>query len=356
MPGMPGMKMKVKGAKPEPAKTPGYTIVSITPELQQRIGVRLGTVDRDRLVMNIRAVGIIEPDQTRLVRIQTRINGWVTKVFLNFVGQKVKEGEPLLELYSPELLSAQQEYLIARPQRGATESQGEMGASVRRRLELWGVPKDELDDLERTRKVHDTLMLRSPITGTVLERNLLQGTYVEPSMVLYRIADLSVVWLQAKVYENELPHVEVGQSVKVRLQSRPEQELEGRVKFIEPVVQEKTRTINVRVEIANDDDSLKPGMYADLQLNHEMGEGLLVPTSAIMRTGERAIAFRVLADGRFEPIEVKLGGRFGSRFEILDGLAEGDQVVISAGFLIDSESRLKATTSTGGHSGHKHGG
>ncbi len=354
MPGMPGMKMPGGAAKSEPAKLPGYTIVSVAPERQQLIGVRTGRVERDHLVMSIRAVGIIEPDQTRLVQIQTRMNGWVTKVFVNFVGQNVKEGDPLLEIYSPELLSSQQEYLIARARSGTPESQ-KLRESARRRLELLGVPADEISELEKTGNVHDTLMLRSPISGTVLERDLIQGSYIDPKVVLYRLADLSVVWLQAKVYENELPHVEVGQPVRVRLQSRPESALEGRIKFIEPFVQEKTRTINVRVEIPNEEGTLKPGMYADLQMNHDMGEGLLVPTSAIVRTGERSIAFRVLPDDRFEPVEVTLGGRFENRFEILEGLAEGDQVVVSAGFLIDSESRLQATA-TAGHAGHKHGG
>jgi Cu(I)/Ag(I) efflux system membrane fusion protein len=354
MPGMPGMKMPRGGAKAEPAKVPGYTIVSVAPERQQLIGVRIGKVERDRLVMAIRAVGIIEPDQTRLVRVQSHINGWVTKVFVNFLGQKVKEGEPLLEIYSPELVATQQEYLIARS-RQAVDLRPKLAESGRRRLELYGVPGDEIDELEKTGKVHDTLMLRSPISGTVLERNLLQGSYIEPSVVLYKIADLSTLWLQAKIYENELPHVEVGQPVRVRLGSQADREIEGHVKFIEPFVQEKTRTINVRVEIANPDDTLKPGMFADLQMSHDMGAGLLVPSSAVMRTGDRSIAFRVLSDGKFEPVEVKLGGRFGNRFEILEGLEEGDQVVISAGFLIDSESRLKATTS-GSAGGHKHGG
>ena len=354
MPDMPGMKMPGGGVKSEPAKLPGYSIVSVAPERQQLIGVRIGRVERDHLVMSIRAVGIIEPDQTRLVRIQTRMKGWVTKVFVNFVGQKIQKGDPLLEIYSPELFSAQEEYLISLSRSGATDSL-KLRESVRRRLELLGVPADEISELEKTGKGRDALMLRSPISGTVLERDLIQGSYIEPNVVLYRIADLSVVWLQAKVYENELPHIEVGQPVRVRLQSRPDSELEGRIKFVEPFVQEKTRTINVRVEIPNDDGTLKPGMYADLQLSHQMGEGLLVPTSAIVRTGERAVAFRVLADDRFEPVEVTLGGRFGDRFEILEGLEEGDQVVISAGFLIDSESRLKATAA-GGQAGHKHGG
>jgi Cu(I)/Ag(I) efflux system membrane fusion protein len=164
-----------------------------------------------------------------------------------------------------------------------------------------------------------------------------------------------VVWLQAKIYEFEIPHIEIGQPVEVTVQSEPNQPFQGKVAFVEPVVQEATRTIKVRVAIDNSAGLLKPGTYADLKIEHDMGEGLLVPDSAVMRTGERAICFRSLPEGRFEPVEVKLGGRFDDRFEVLSGLKEGDDIVVSAGFLIDSESRLKATTS-GAAGGHKHGG
>ena len=163
-----------------------------------------------------------------------------------------------------------------------------------------------------------------------------------------------MVWLQAKIYEFELPHIEIGQPVEVTLQSEPNQPFQGKVTFVEPVVQEATRTVKVRVEIDNLQELLKPGMYADLKIEHDMGEGLLIPESAVLRTGERAICFRSLPEGRFEPVEVKLGGRFGDRFEVLSGLSEGDKIVVSAGFLIDSESRLKATTS-GAAGGHQHG-
>ncbi len=339
----------------ESSKVEGYSVVTLTPQRQQLIGVRTGEVERDRLIMSIRTVGIIEPDQTRLARIHTRVNGWVTKVYVNFVGQEVRKDGPLLELYSPELLATQDEYLIALERVGnqpISSTQRRVIEATQRRLELDGVSDREIAELEKTRKARETLLLRSPIGGQVLDRHVLEGNYVEPAMELYRIADLSVVWLQAKIYEHELPHIELNQPVEVTLPSQPDKAFEGKVSFIEPVLQEATRTVRVRVEIKNPDGHLKPGMYADLVVEHDMGEGLLVPESAVLRTGERAIAFRALPEGRFEPVEVKLGSRFGERFEILAGLNEGDKIVTSGNFLIDSESRLKAAT---GGMGHMHG-
>jgi Cu(I)/Ag(I) efflux system membrane fusion protein len=362
-----GMSMSSMQDPAEPSKIPGYSIVTIAPERQQRIGVRTGKVEHGKLLMDIRAVGIIEPDQARLSRVQSRISGWVTKVHANFVGQEVKKGDPLLEIYSPELVATQEEYLIA-----VQAGEKRYIDSARRRLELWDVPADEIKELEKTKKARETLLLRARISGRVLERNALEGTRVEPAMELYRIADLSVVWLQAKIYEYELPHVEIGQPVHITLVSQPDKELEGKVGFIEPVFQETTRTVKVRVVLNNPKNELRPGMYADLKIEHDMGHGLLIPESALMRTGERTLAFRVLhsekgtvplssrgesplpndGDG-FEPVEVRIGGRFGERFEVVTGVSEGDTVVTSAGFLIDSESRLKSATAA--MSGHQHG-
>jgi Cu(I)/Ag(I) efflux system membrane fusion protein len=343
-----GMTMPRVGAG-EPSKIPGYSVVQISPERQQLIGVRTGKVKRDRLLMSIRAVGIIEPDQTRLARLHTRISGWVTKVHVNFIGQNVKKGDPLLEIYSPDLLATQDEYLIA-----LDGGQKSLAAAARRRLELWGVPADEIRELEKSKKARETLTLRSPISGRVLERNVLEGARVEPEMELYRIADLSVVWLQAKIYEYELPHIEIGQPVRIILASQSDKEIKGIVSFVEPVLQETTRTVKVRVTIDNPKDEFKPGMYADLVIAHDMGEGLLVPESALLRTGVRNLAFRVLAGNRFEPVEVTLGPyQFNERFQVLAGLSEGDEIVTSAGFLIDAESRLKSATAS--MSGHQHG-
>jgi Cu(I)/Ag(I) efflux system membrane fusion protein len=339
-----------------PAKLPGYSVVTITPERQQLIGVRKGKVERGRLLMDIRAVGIIEPDQTRLDRIHTRTSGWVTKVHVNYIGQNVKKGDPLLEIYSPDLLVTQQDYLRALKgarRRDADEFQGNLLAAARRRLELLGVAPEEIRELTRTQKARETLRLRARLSGRVLDRRVLEGSYVEPAMELYQIADLSTVWLQAKVYEYELPHIELNQPVQVSLLSQPGKTFPGKVSFVEPVLQEMTRTVKVRVAIANPKDLFKPGMYADLKISHDMGTGLLVPESALLRTGERAVAFRSLPGGRFEPVEVIPGARFGERYQVLAGLAEGDTIVTSAVFLIDAESRLKSAVSMPG--GHQHG-
>lgn len=338
-----------QGPGGEPSGIPGYSIVPISPDRQQLIGVRTGKVKKDRLLMSIRAVGIIEPDQTRLARLHTRISGWVTKVHVNFVGQKVKKDDPLLEIYSPDLLSTQEEYLTA-----LEGGQNSLANMARRRLELFGVPIDELKELEKTKKARETLTLRSPIKGLVLDRNVLEGTRVEPAMELYRIADLTTVWLQAKIYEYELPHIEIGQPVRIVMISQPEKEIKGKVSFVEPVFQETTRTVKVRVVIDNSNDVFKLGMYSDLIIEHDMGKGLLIPESALLRTGVRNLAFRVLPENRFEPVEVKLGGQFNDQFEVLAGLKNGDEIVTSAGFLIDAESRLKSATSA--MTGHQHGG
>jgi Cu(I)/Ag(I) efflux system membrane fusion protein len=343
-----GMSMPQAQGTGEPSRISGYAIVTLTPERQQLIGVRRGKVVRDKLLMSIRAVGIIEPDQTRLSRPQVRISGWVTKGYVDFVGQDVKKGDPLLEVYSPDLLATQEEYLIA-----VDGGQKPLADSARRRLELWGVPPDEIKDLVKTKKPRETLVLRADINGRVLERNVYKGMRVEPTTELYRIADLAVVWLQAKIYEYELPHIELGQPVRVTLVTQSDTELKGKVSFIEPVLKEATRTVNVRVELANPKNLFKPGMYANLEIEHDMGEGLLIPESGLLQTGDRALAFRILAGDRFEPVEVKLGSRFGDRWQVLSGLSEGDEIVTSAVFLIDAESRLKSAVSAFG--GHQHG-
>jgi Cu(I)/Ag(I) efflux system membrane fusion protein len=350
--------MAMPSGKSEMAKVPGYAIVTLTPERIQLIGVRTGKVQKDALLMSIRAVGIIEPDQTKLTRLHTRISGWVEKVHVDFVGQNVNKNDPLLEIYSPDLLTGQYEHLIAYnawKTGGETKEQWQLVESSRRRLELWGVSQEDLKTLEKTKKARETLTLRAPRQGRVLERNVLEGSRIEPTNELYRIADLSTLWLQARVYEYELPHIELGQKTQVSFLSEPNKMIPGKITFIEPVLQEMTRTVKVRVVIDNPKDLYKPGMYADLKIEHDMGTGLLVPESALMRTGVRDLAFRVLGEGRFEPVEVKLGSRFGERYEVLGGLAEGDEVVTSATFLIDAESRFKAAVSDFG-GGHKHGG
>ena len=354
--GHAGMNM-AKSAAGEPSKIPGYAVVQIPPERQQFIGVRTGKVEHGMLRMSIRAVGILEPDQGRLFRPHTRISGWVTKVHVNFVGKNVQKGDPLLEIYSPDLVATQQEYISALEaweQGGKTAALRREADAARRRLERWDVPAEELQELDKTRKPRESLVLRSKISGRVLDRNVQEGIYVEPATELYRIADLSVLWLQAKIYEYELPHIEIDQPVQVSIVSQPGVKIAGKVSFIEPVVQQVTRTVKVRVVIENPTDEFKPGMYADLVVEHDMGHGLLVSESAVLRTGERDLAFRVLPGNRFEPVEVTLGSRFEGRYQVLAGLNSGDDIVTSAGFLIDAESRLRSATAA--MTGHDHGG
>jgi Cu(I)/Ag(I) efflux system membrane fusion protein len=217
-----------------------------------------------------------------------------------------------------------------------------MASSSLRRLELWDVPAEEIEELERSGKPHEYLTLRSPLTGIVLEKDVFAGQYVTAQSKLYVVADLSTVWVQAKVYEYELPHVELGQPASVTLPGLPEQEFAGKIVFIEPTVDETTRTVQVRVELPNEKGLFKPGMFAHIAIEHAMGDGLLAPASAILRTGERDIAFRAEED-RFTPVEVKISEwKYGDRFHVVKGLNEGDEVATSANFLIDSESRLRA--------------
>lgn len=332
---MPGMDMGSMGGGEEVA--PGRAAVTIPSELRQRIGVTTGRVERAPLTMSVRTVGIVRPDETRAARIHLRTEGWVESLSVNYTGQSVKKGDPLLSIYSPQFLTTQQEFLNARK-----AGQTDLAELSRQRLELWGVPAAVIDEVARAGKPRRNLTLASPLSGTVLEKDVLEKEYVTPQKQLYVIADLSTVWVQAKVYEYELPHVELGMPAAVTLPALPGKKLAGKVVFVEPTVEEKTRTARVRVELPNPDGALKPGMFAHIEIQHAMGDGLLVPATAVIRTGERDVVFRVEAEGRFLPAVVKVSPvRFGDKFHVLEGLKEGERVVTSANFLIDSESRLR---------------
>ncbi|MBY0513253.1 MAG: efflux RND transporter periplasmic adaptor subunit [Gemmataceae bacterium] len=333
---MPGMDMG--NMSDSGTSVPGYGPVVVSAEVRQRIGVMVGVVEKAPLRMSVRTVGIVRPDETKVARIHLKTEGWAEKLFVNFTGQPVKKGDPLLAIYSPQFLTTQQDYLTAKK-----AGQTDLADLARQRLELWDVPPEAIEDIGKSGKPTRTLTLVSPITGTVLEKGVLEKEYVTPQKELYVIADLATVWVQAKVYEFELPHVELGMPAAVTLPALPDQKLAGKVVFVQPTVEEKTRTVQVRVELPNKDGLLKPGMFAHVEIEHTMGEGLLVPTTAVIRTGERDIVFRVEAEGRFVPVEVKVSAyKFGDRFQVLDGLKAGDKVVTSANFLIDSESRLRA--------------
>jgi Cu(I)/Ag(I) efflux system membrane fusion protein len=336
---MPGMDMGGMGGNQsaESSGVPGLTTVQIAPELQQRLGVTTAKVRKEPLRMSVRTVGIVRPNEKRLARVHLRTEGWIRDLFANFTGENVKKGQKLLSIYSPQFVTTQQEYL------NAVEARNESLAELaRKRLELWDVPDEEISELRRAGKPKTYLTLRSPIAGTILTKNAFEDQYVTPATELYSVTDLSTVWVQAKVYEYELPHVELGRLATVTLPALPDRQLTGAVVFVEPTVEEPARTVQVRVELPNRDGRLKPGMFAHITIEHPMGDGLLVPMSAVIRTGNRDYAFRTETDHRFVPVEVTISPyQFGERFHILSGLKAGDRVVTSANFLIDSESRLR---------------
>ncbi len=349
VPGMPGMQMPTPAQTPAagtPAVPPGYAEVTVAPDVQQRIGVALGTVERTPLTMNIRTIGIIRPNETKIAHIHLKTEGWVDKLYVAFTGQKVKAGQPMLSIYSPAFFTAQAELLAALRSASSPEGAADrqiVVESARRRLQLWDISAREIERLEKTVQPEKSLTLSSPISGTVLEKKVFDGQYVMPQGELYVVADLSTVWVQARVFEYELPHIEIGMPVTVTLPALATQPFTGKVVFVDPVADEMTRSVQVRVELPNTDGRLRPGMFCNISIAHAMGSGLTVPTSAVIRTGERDIAYRAASRDRFVPVQVKISPlRFEDRFQILDGLQAGDQVVVSANFLIDSESRLQA--------------
>ncbi|MBI3704153.1 MAG: efflux RND transporter periplasmic adaptor subunit, partial [Rhizobiales bacterium] len=340
---MPGMEMpKPADALTAPGTPTGYVEIGTSQEVQQRIGVMLGSAEEAPLIMTVRTVGIVRPNETKVAHIHLKTEGWVEKLFVSFTGQKVKAGDPMLSIYSPAFYAAQREYLSTLRTARLGDQQA-VAETARQRLTLWDVPQDEIETLEKTGQPNKSLILRSLISGTVLEKKAFEGQYVMPQGELYVVADLSTVWLQAKIFEYELPHINVGMPATVTFPALPMRKFTGKVVFIDPVVDEMSRTVQVRVELPNPDGEFKPGMFGNIVITDAMGIGLTVPTSAVIRTGERDIVFRALSADRFVPVQVKINPlQFGDRFQILDGLKAGDKVVTSANFLIDSESRLQA--------------
>lgn len=349
---MPGMDMSKSSKPASPSTTStvppsGYSDINVNQDLQQRIGVTVGRVEQTPLTMSIRAVGIVRPDETRVAHVHLKTEGWVETLFVAYTGQKVRAGEPMLSIYSPTFFAAQREFLSAlRVAKSGLDSEGDQKTVVdtaRRRLELWDVPKDEIAKLEQTGNAGKSLVLRSPISGTVLQKAAFAGQYVTMQNDLFVVADLSKVWMQAKIFQYELPHVANGMPATVSFPSTSQRTLTGKVVFIDPVVDETTRSVQVRIELPNPDGTLLPGMFGDVMISHAMGSGLTIPASAVIRTGDRDIAYKVMSGGHFSPVVVKISPtRFADRFEVLDGLKAGDEVVTSGNFLIDSESRLEA--------------
>jgi len=324
--------------------------VQISPEKQQLIGVKFGTVEMRPLEKVIRTVGRVDYDEKRIVTVSPKIGGWIEDLYVDFTGRFVKQGEPLLTIYSPELVSTQEEYLIAlRAKRDLSKSPfpevagsgDSLAESAKRRLKLWDINDDQIKALEESGQAKKTLTLYSPFSGFVLEKAAYKGMNVMPGVALFKLADLSVVWLYADVYEYELPFVRLGEQASVQLASMPGETFTGRAVYIYPSLNPETRTAKVRFELPNPHGKLKPEMYANVEIKVHLGQKLAVPEGAIIDTGLRQVAIVDKGSGYFEPRKVKVGSKVEGYYEVIEGLKAGERVVTSANFLIDSESNLK---------------
>jgi Cu(I)/Ag(I) efflux system membrane fusion protein len=318
--------------------------VKISPGKIQRTGVRTETIERRKLSASLRVPGTVQSDERRIAVVSLRAQSFVEKVEAVTTGEHVRKGQPLMRLYSPDIAAAAAQYLAALGDSSASGRPGLDGA--RRRLLNFDIPPDVLEEIERTRRVPMTITWRAPRDGVVVERNVSDGVRAMPGDVLFRIEDHSVVWALADVAERDIASLAVGQSVKVRARSLPDREFPGKVALIYPHLNKETRSARVRIELANPEDALRPEMYVEVEIAAGSdSEVVAAPSSAIIDSGTRQLVILDKGDGRFEPREVKLGRRGQGYVEIRDGVGEGETVVVSATFLIDAESNLKAALS-----------
>jgi Cu(I)/Ag(I) efflux system membrane fusion protein len=298
----------------------------------------------------LRTVGQIAIDERRMQHVHTKIQGWIEHLHAGAVGETVRHGDPLLTIYSPELLASQREYLVALDQRArVTASTPDVVAdadhlveAATRRLLLQDMTEAQIVELAKTREAQKIVTLYSPVSGTITARNVSHGERIESATSLLDIADLERVWVLADVYESELSFVHEGQEAKIALSYLPERTYSGRVSLVSPLVDPTTRTVKVRVELDNRDLALRPGMFANVELHADLGERLAVPKDAVLRSGSRNIVFVSPTDGSFEPREVELGVELPDRWEIRKGLLPGENVLAAANFFLDAESKLKA--------------
>ncbi len=329
------------------------TAFRISPEKQQLIGVQYGTVEYQTISRSLRAVGKVAYDETKVTRINPKIEGWIETVYVDFTGKLVQKGQPLLTIYSPDLVQTQQEYLLAikgRRQLGespfseAVNFSESLVQSARRRLELWDVSEQEIRELEKRGTALRAMTLYAPASGFVMTRNAFPQQRVMPEAELYTLADLSTVWIIADIYEFEAADVKLGQPATVTLSSFPEREFGGKITYIFPQVDNATRTLKVRIELANKNFALKADMFADVVLQINYGNKLVVPQEAVMDSGTEQLVYVSLDDGYFEPRTIQIGAKVDDKYIVLGGLRAGERIVTSGNFLIDSESKLKSAS------------
>jgi RND family efflux transporter MFP subunit len=338
-----------EGGHPEEA---AGKVVYVSPARQQLIGVRTTTIERRSLDSSIRTVGTLAYDETRVTQIHTKIAGWVERVYVDYVGRLVRRDEPLLDLYSPELVSTQTEYLLA------LKARNELGASpvaatrsavdsllvaARDRLRFWDIPESEIEALESTQEVRKTLTLHAPFDGIVLERNAFPGQYIAPEMPTFKIADLSRIWAFGAIFEYELPLIRLGQRAEIEFPyGTSTRKLRGTITYVYPEIDRETRRVKIRAEFDNPGLQLKPDTYVTFVVGVSRGESLVIPKEAVIDTGVTRYAILAHPNGYFEPREIDVGPPADQYYPLLDGLREGDRVVTSAQFLIDSETNLQA--------------
>jgi Cu(I)/Ag(I) efflux system membrane fusion protein len=338
---------------------PGRAEIKVPVERAPLLGIRSVAIGSGFTGGSVRTVGRVAVDERRLAFVQTKYEGYVEKLYVDFTGKPVRKGQPLLAIYSPELVAAQKEYLVARGAQarlggssvpGVATGGAELADAARQRLHALGLGSGEIAALDRTGTAQRTITLHSPVSGVVLQKLAVEGKKVSPADRLYEIADLARVWILAEVYEKDLGAVRIGRPVRIKLSAPPGGDWNGVVSFISPTVKSDTRTVEARIDVDNRSGALKPDMFVDVSLEGASAAALTVPDSAVIPTGERTLVFVDKGDGHYEPREVALGARVPGGYEVRRGLTAGDRVVVSANFLLDSESSLRAAIArtTGG--------
>ncbi len=326
--------------------------IKIDPVTVQNMGVRTTMAERGDFTRSIRTVGKIQYNEEKLYVVNTKISGWIEKLFVNYVGEMVRKGEPLLEIYSPELVITQQEFLLALENKKKlanstfdliTRNSESLFESSRKRLLYWDVPQSEIERLEKTGEVNKTIQLESPASGMVVQKNAVEGLHVKEGTSLYEIADLSSIWVHASIYDYELPWIREGQEAKMELSYMPGKTFSGKVTYIYPYLREKARDAHVRIDFPNPDLELKIGMYANVEIRTPaIKDAVIIPTEAIIRSGTRNVVFIARGEGKFEPRQVQIGEEGDNgMIRVISGLLGNEEIVTSAQFLLDSESRLQ---------------
>jgi membrane fusion protein, copper/silver efflux system len=351
MKGMPGMDTPAQPPGGPPTAASGPTVF-ISAARQQLIGVRTALVEHRALDTTIRTVGTLAYDETRVTQVNTKVAGWIERVNVDYVGKPVRRGEPLFSVYSPDLVATQNEYLLAlkaRDQFASSQvvetraSSESLLAATRQRLKLWDITDAQIADLEKTRQPRRSLTLYAPFTGIVLERNAFAGQYITPEMAAFKLADLSTIWVVGQVFEYELAQIAVGQDADIAFPyGEYGRTIKGRIGFIYPDIDPQTRRARIRVEFSNTGSTFKPGTYVTVSITTRGGHVLAVPKEAVIDTGVKQVAIVAHPNGYFEPREIKVGQPTDEFYPVLSGLAEGDQIVTSAQFMVDSEANLQS--------------